>query len=95
MDCFGEHGRCYRLGGDEFGAILLDDDLNSTARKAGKMAERVRKFNQQSHDIHMGIACGYAVFDPQEDADIHATIRRADRMMYEEKFRMKQQQAQA
>ncbi|MBP5282914.1 MAG: GGDEF domain-containing protein [Lachnospiraceae bacterium] len=91
MDCFGENGRCYRLGGDEFGAILLDDDLNTCARKANKMMERVKKFNHQSSDIQMGIACGYAVFDPKEDEDIHATIRRADKMMYEEKFKMKQQ----
>lgn len=92
MDCFGEHGRCFRLGGDEFGAILVDDDLLGCERKARRMAERVRRFNQASSDIHMGIACGYAMFDPDEDEDIHATIRRADKMMYEEKFRMKQQE---
>ena len=91
MDCFGERGRCYRLGGDEFGAILIDDDLDGCARRVKKMTERVKRFNNESKDIHMGIACGYAVYDPAEDEDVHATIRRADKMMYEAKFRMKQQ----
>lgn len=95
MDCFGDRGRCYRLGGDEFGAILLDDTLEGCAKRAKRMRGRVEEFNRNSGDIHMGIACGYAIYDPVEDADVHATIRRADKMMYEEKFRMKQQQANA
>ena len=90
MDCFGEKGRCYRLGGDEFGAILSGVTLEDCGRYVEHMKEKVKKFNENSGDIHMGIACGYAAFDPKEDEDINATIRRADKMMYEEKFRMKQ-----
>ena len=93
MDCFGERGRCYRLGGDEFGAILIDETEAGCARRVRRMNDRVNRFNFASGDIKMGIACGYAMFDPAEDEDIHATIRRADKMMYEEKFRMKQRQA--
>ena len=91
MDCFGEHGRCYRLGGDEFGAILMDDTVEDCTKRTKRMQDRVAEFNKNSDDIHMGIACGFALFDAAEDADVHATIRRADKMMYEEKFRMKQQ----
>ena len=90
MDCFGEGGRCYRLGGDEFSAILNKTDIEDCERRIKLMRERVERFNQDSEDIHMGIACGYAIFDPKEDEDIHATIRRADKMMYEVKFAMKQ-----
>ncbi len=93
MDCFGERGRCYRLGGDEFGAILMDDTMEDCKKRANRMRDRVAEFNRNSDDIHMGIACGFAMFDVAEDADVHATIRRADKMMYEEKFRMKQQGA--
>jgi len=89
MDCFGSQGRCYRLGGDEFGAILIGETLDSCGERYHRMLEKVDRFNEASRDIHMGIACGYATFDPKEDEDIHATIRRADKMMYEEKFRMK------
>lgn len=95
MDCFGDRGRCFRLGGDEFGAILMDDTMEGCAKRAKRMRARVDEFNRNSGDIHMGIACGYAIYDPVEDADVHGTIRRADKMMYEEKFRMKQQQANA
>lgn len=90
MDCFGENGRCYRLGGDEFSAILERVSVSDCEKRIHRMNERVEKFNQASRDIHMGIACGYAVYDPVEDEDIHATIRRADKMMYEVKFAMKQ-----
>ena len=95
MDCFGERGRCYRLGGDEFGAILPEDSMEDCRKRSKRMQDRVAEFNRNSRDIHMGIACGFAVFDPKEDEDVHATIRRADKMMYEEKFRMKQQEQQA
>lgn len=90
MDCFGEKGRCYRLGGDEFGAILSGASIAECAKCAERMKAKVDRFNKASNDIFMGIACGYAVFDAGEDEDIYATIRRADKMMYEEKFRMKQ-----
>lgn len=91
QDCFGERGRCYRLGGDEFGAILPNGTLEGCAERVIRMRELVDRFNAASRDFRMGIACGYAVFDPLEDEDVHATIRRADKMMYEEKFQMKQQ----
>lgn len=94
MDCFGEEGRCYRLGGDEFSAILNKPDINDCEKRIQLMNERVDMFNRESRDIHMGIACGYAVYDPKEDEDIHATIRRADKMMYEVKFAMKQKAAE-
>lgn len=94
MDCFGEGGRCYRLGGDEFSAILERGDIADCEKRIQMMNDRVERFNRVSQDIHMGIACGYAKFDPNEDEDIHATIRRADKMMYEVKFAMKQKEAQ-
>ena len=42
----------------------------------------------------MGIAGGYAQFDGEQDEDISDTVKRADKRMYEEKFRMKQQMAE-
>lgn len=95
MDCFGEGGRCYRLGGDEFSTILSKPDVDDCEKRIQLMNERVEKFNKESQDIKMGIAYGYAIFDPAEDEDIHATIRRADKMMYEVKFAMKQKAAEA
>lgn len=89
-DCFSEGGRCYRLGGDEFGVLLKGVSLEECQKRVERMHQKVAKFNEASKDIHMGIACGYALFDKAEDADIHGTVRRADKRMYEDKFRMKQ-----
>ena len=91
MDCFGEKGRCYRLGGDEFSVILEGTREEECEGCIRRMKDRVERFNRASKDIHMGIACGWAKYDPIEDEDIHATLRRADKMMYEMKFEMKRQ----
>lgn len=37
----------------------------------------------------LNIACGYELYDPDEDYDIGDTLRRADKIMYNEKFEMK------
>jgi len=89
-ECFGDKGKCYRLGGDEFGVILEEVSEEECIGRIAQMEEMVERFNRESTDIRMGIASGYACYDENEDADIHDTIRRADKMMYEVKFRMKQ-----
>lgn len=89
-DCFSEGGRCYRLGGDEFGVILCGCSLDNCRERVEAMHRRVEEFNLHTKDFTMGIACGYAMFDRAEDGDIHDTVRRADKRMYEDKFRMKQ-----
>ena len=52
-------------------------------------------YNRENTDILIRIACGYELFDKRLDYDINDTSRRADRMMYHEKFSMKQQLAGA
>lgn len=37
----------------------------------------------------LNIACGYELYAPDEDYDIGDTLRRADKIMYNEKFEMK------
>lgn len=92
MDCFGENGRCYRMGGDEFAVIMNTDSVEACKKAVGRMRDRVDRFNDASRDIHMGIAYGFSAFDPAEDTDVHDMIRRADKMMYENKFQMKREE---
>lgn len=90
-ECFSDLGPCYRMGGDEFCALIRGCSL----RECEKRLERVRKladeYNNTHEDIRIGIACGYEVYDRRIDYDINDTLRRADKMMYEKKFRMKHQ----
>ena len=92
-ECFGDSGRCYRMGGDEFCVLLRDRSLEDCKRRISRMKEKCDRYNSENTDIQIRIACGYELFDKRLDYDINDTSRRADRMMYHEKFTMKQQLA--
>lgn len=89
-ECFGDSGRCYRMGGDEFCVLLKNRSLEDCKERIGRMKAKAEKYNQENSNIVIGIACGYELFDKRLDFDINDTSRRADRMMYLEKFSMKQ-----
>lgn len=94
-ECFGDGGRCYRMGGDEFCVLLKNHSLQDCKKRIERMREKCDKYNRENDDILIRIACGYELFDKRLDYDINDTSRRADRMMYHEKFTMKQQIAGA
>lgn len=94
-ECFGESGRCYRMGGDEFCVLLKNRTLEDCKKRIQRMKEKCDKYNSENDDILIRIACGYELFDNRLDYDINDTSRRADRMMYHEKFTMKHQIAGA
>lgn len=89
-ECFGELGRCYRVGGDEFCILTTEISLHVCKQKIVQLKEKVVTLKKILDNFETGIACGYAVYDKRIDYDILDTVRRADRMMYEEKFAMKQ-----
>ena len=89
-DCFGDDGQCYRMGGDEFCVLLKGRSVEECKGRIKHMRERTEQYNRESKDFVIGIACGYGLFDKRLDYDISSTSRRADRMMYHEKYSMKQ-----
>lgn len=94
-ECFGDSGHCYRMGGDEFCVLLKNHSLSDCKKRISRMKEKCDKYNRENDDIEIRIACGYELFDKRVDYDINDTSRRADRMMYHEKFTMKHQMAGA
>lgn len=72
------HSPVYRIGGDEFAVILRGGDYNN---RNEKMAELMRDQD--------AIAAGMAVYDPQADDTVGAVVKRADKNMYEVKYKMK------
>ncbi|MCM1539773.1 MAG: GGDEF domain-containing protein [Blautia sp.] len=94
-ECFGDSGRCYRMGGDEFCVLLKNRSLEDCKKRIDRMKEKCEKYNRENDDILIRIACGYELYDKRLDYDINDTSRRADRMMYHEKFTMKHQMAGA
>lgn len=89
QNVFGKHGRCYRIGGDEFCVLIVQGSKELCGELAAKMQKQIDSYNKDSKDIVMQIACGYEVFDRRLDYDIHDTSGRADKMMYHQKFSMK------
>ncbi len=94
-ECFSDLGPCYRMGGDEFCALVQGCSLGECRKRLERVGKLAAEYNETHEDIHIGIACGYEVFDRRIDYDINDTLRRADKMMYEKKFSMKHQDCSA
>ena len=81
------HSPVYRIGGDEFVAVLSGTDYE-------RRSESVKEFNGKLSpyssslplpDDYISVACGIAVFDPTEDETVADVIKRADEDMYRDK----------
>ena len=90
LECFGDIGLCYRTGGDEFLALFENVKDNVIPERMKIMEKKVEAFNKDAENLIMGIAWGYAFFDKEQDDDIDDTTKRADLMMYQCKYEMKQ-----
>lgn len=74
--CFHDVGRVYRIGGDEFVALMPNTTSDTIS---GKLAH----FEQACHAAKLSIACGSAYADNAED--ISQMLRNADNAMYDNK----------
>lgn len=69
----------YRMGGDEFVMVMADaseDKINSFMERFEEM------FHQVAGRPEFTFSWGYSIYDPQTDADLYSTCRRADKNMY-------------
>ncbi len=84
-------GKCYRMGGDEFCVLLQHKTAKDCESLILQLKQETENWNHtQGEPFRAQIAAGYALFDGAEDFDIGDTRRRADKMMYKDKFAMKQ-----
>lgn len=90
------HSPVFRIGGDEFVALLQNDDYEDRAALVDDFERRCRAYNQAPGNPweHASIATGMAVFDPLVDQDVDSVFRRADERMYRQKKRSKKLQAE-
>lgn len=87
---FGSFGKCYRIGGDEFCVIIRNITESEIQNMISVLKEKQNAYNQVSPSLSLKIACGYAMYLPEQDADIEAARNRADKEMYLDKADMKQ-----
>lgn len=93
---FGPHGNCYRVGGDEFVAIMTINHAPVVYDEAAqKFEELMNKFNEnEDRMFDLRIAYGVAFYQPNMGdvllTDIH---KLADERMYKKKVAMKKMYA--
>ena len=80
------HSPVYRIGGDEFVAMLFGEDFNNRTALVESF-NKIIDANKESGDVV--IACGLDDFRPGEDDSFLRVFERADRKMYERKKQLK------
>ena len=85
------HSPVFRIGGDEFAAILQHREYENREKLLALFDQRCFDLRAVSTNpwekVH--IARGMAVFDPKKDHSVEDVIRRADHLMYENKRQQK------
>lgn len=72
-----------RVGGEEFGIILLETGLEAALEVAGRLRRVVEKhrFSAEGREISCTISLGAAAYAPESD-DLSSWLRRADQALY-------------
>ena len=83
-----KHSMVFRVGGDEFVAVLLNEDYENREnliRNARNTLNKIKSDKTLPTWKKNGAAIGLATYDPKQDKSIHDVTRRADANMYEQK----------
>jgi diguanylate cyclase (GGDEF)-like protein len=82
-----DHSPVFRIGGDEFAALLLGSDFRDRDSLLRRFDQRCAEERRSTSDAweQVDIARGLAVYDPREDGSVDDVVRRADKLMYENK----------
>lgn len=89
QNIFGDLGKIYRIGGDEFCVIVKGISESLVENRRELLMESIVKHRQETGDDNFGIACGYAIYDSKLDKNLEETRDRADVWMYENKKEIK------
>jgi diguanylate cyclase (GGDEF)-like protein len=87
---FGGKGKCFRVGGDEFFAVLDTDSFNEDYESGLEQFRKLQEEYNASEEppVKLSIAHGAAVYS-YALRNTDAVIKVADGLMYEDKQRMK------
>lgn len=77
----------YRTGGDEFIIFSPNETEQGLQDFVKTCTEKVEA--NRFDNMRCSVACGYVLFDPQRDKDLHESVKRADKLMYKEKEKQK------
>lgn len=78
----------YRIGGDEFVAVFIGESRENVEKKIADVKKRCKMYTKLK--VPLSIAIGVADSDDEAFTDAFDVISLADKRMYEDKVRMKQ-----
>ena len=88
------HSAVFRIGGDEFAVVMMNDDYNNRDELIKQFEAAQKEASSSANEwerVH--IAIGIAVYDAKTDRrTANITVRRADKIMYENKRLWKEAQ---
>ncbi len=88
-EVFGDLGKVYRVGGDEFCVIAKKASEEMLMKKKRDLLQAVEQYRRDNPGSGFGISCGYAIYDEAVDEDVEEIRNRADISMYENKREIK------
>ncbi len=86
-----KHSPVYRMGGDEFIAVLTGDDYKNYGKLIIEMNGLMSPYQNTLPlpDGYISIACGISEYEPKTDMSVQDVVKRADELMYKNKAKMK------
>lgn len=90
LQTFGKIAKCYRIGGDEFCAVIMEGNKVNVDGYLEELKALQDTYNASGTEINMQIACGYAAYS-ETDLNLEGTRSRADARMYTNKKDIKNQ----
>lgn len=84
----GKQGKVYRVGGDEFTAVITNTDKDILQALTLKLQDSITENSKSiipDPDIKLSLSVGFAIYDPQIDSDLRDLCVRADKEMYKSK----------
>ena len=88
-----QHSPVFRIGGDEFSIILMNDDYYNREALLKKFKKLVDDINSSAKNKweQVNVSMGISEYDPENDSAVSDILRRADKIMYEDKNNRKKQ----
>ena len=86
-----KHSPVYRIGGDEFIAIITGQDLLNSEKLMNAFYQRMEEVNQNAKVAaeKVSVAAGMAIFQEGSDTTYQSVFKRADEKMYQNKISIK------
>lgn len=86
-----KHSPVYRIGGDEFIAIITGQDLLNSEKLLYTFYQRMEEINRNAkmEVDKISVAAGMAIFQEEKDTGYQSVFKRADEKMYANKISIK------